>query len=561
MAFQLIEPCTPVEDLPQIRLMRLPTGRRLDAASVSGLIGAHEIDGNDEISVDQELELMNRWNGFAFKSRSASPDDSKLKSRGVFYSVSDHEGLLLLTSYLPRFQGVAEAAFEETHLSLIPFDSLDIFSGGAVQISKEAQRKILQAFEAPRRLYLRIWSWTATKLAKETGRSVVLETPCLDHSTDQRAVSYFDLALAGSAGSCEEGVASEEDGTPEFISVSAPLLPDHWPAPVHTTWGSGMRCELHAISWNRVELRVDERLDRKKLGSWNERWVQCQSPAGARVDGMFAARAGDLQTSATGCLRLGRGLLNHRSQRASCVAAGTRVVITQRGYMKKISFLIFSVILLLQPACSDFEGNTSKSMQEDFDRIRLDHILRISEFVREYKEISGDLPFANISDSRPVMIVIGTEKQIERHKGNLPLILDLPTRSKDGIVPEQPSSIERLSYADFKNAMEEVLKKEINVPVDPQKVPVNKPVLYVYTYYMGVYDVTAYLHNPLQFARPVAEYCYKITVGSKSAPKAAIWTPEDLVVQEGFEEFYLAPFNRDGYALKANLSKLQKEGL
>ncbi len=63
--------------------------------------------------------------------------------------------------------------------------------------------------------------------------------------------------------------------------------------------------------------------------------------------------------------------------------------------MNKLSFmLILIIITFTQVSCSKFEGNTSKSMQEDFDKIRLDHILIISELVNEYKEKVGQFPLA-----------------------------------------------------------------------------------------------------------------------------------------------------------------------
>ena len=81
--------------------------------------------------------------------------------------------------------------------------------------------------------------------------------------------------------------------------------------------------------------------------------------------------------------------------------------------MRKIGFiLIMLFISFLQVSCSELEGGTSKSMQEDFDRIRLDHILIINGLVNEYKEKVGHFPFANYSE-KPVYSKIATEEQIE----------------------------------------------------------------------------------------------------------------------------------------------------
>jgi hypothetical protein len=222
--------------------------------------------------------------------------------------------------------------------------------------------------------------------------------------------------------------------------------------------------------------------------------------------------------------------------------------------MKKITFKLFVLFLtILQVACTDYEGGTSKSMQEDFDKIRLDHILIINDIVNEYKEKTGHFPLENYSE-KPVYVKIATKEQIDNDKGRSNVFLDLSSRAVDGKIPDQPKSISEVTLKEFTSVLEKGLQRTIKIPVDPQKVPVNKPSLYYYTYYLGVFDVTAFLHNDFTFARKIGQFYNKITVGCRSYPQSAIWTPNDLMVQEEFRQFFQSKFNKSGYTIKTRLN-------
>jgi len=173
-------------------------------------------------------------------------------------------------------------------------------------------------------------------------------------------------------------------------------------------------------------------------------------------------------------------------------------------------------------------------MQADFDKIRLDHVFIINGLVTEYKEKTGHFPLENYSE-KPVYVTIATEEQIENDKGRSNVFLDLNTRAVDGKVPRQPKSIEKVTLKEFTSVLEKGLQRSIKIPVDPQKVPVNKPSLYYYTYYLGVFDVTTFLHNNFSFARNLGEFFNKVTVGYRSYPQSGIWTSKDLMAQKEFQ--------------------------
>ena len=213
----------------------------------------------------------------------------------------------------------------------------------------------------------------------------------------------------------------------------------------------------------------------------------------------------------------------------------------------KYTILVLGMICLF--GCG-FEGGTFEPMQEDFDKIRLDHLLSINALIQEYKNSTGTYPFETHSNQLPVIVVIQTEKQKETHQGNVPLFLDLESRISDGKLPTQPERIDSHIVQEFEELLSQGLKRTIILPKDHQKVPVNKPSVYIYTYYIGVYDVTAFLHHDLSFTRALGPFNYKITVGNRSVPDAGIWTANELMQSEEFKEFFFSPFNKPGYKLQ-----------
>ena len=218
----------------------------------------------------------------------------------------------------------------------------------------------------------------------------------------------------------------------------------------------------------------------------------------------------------------------------------------------KYKTLILGLITATLYGCG-FEGGTLKSMQEDFDKIRLDHVFVINSLVQEYKTTTGKYPFETDPAQLPAVVIIQTEKQKETHKGNVPIFLDLETRATNGQIPNQPQRVDMRTVQEFEKMLSDGLKRKIVLPKDHQKVPVNKPSVYIYTYYLGVYDVTAFLHNDFPFARNIGSFYNKLTVGNRSAPDAGIWKVEDLTKQDAFRMFFLSKFNRGGYELKTQL--------
>ncbi|MGA1871058.1 MAG: hypothetical protein ACMUJM_21195 [bacterium] len=201
-------------------------------------------------------------------------------------------------------------------------------------------------------------------------------------------------------------------------------------------------------------------------------------------------------------------------------------------------------------------------MQEDFDRIRLDHILIINNLVEKFKIKTGYYPLEKRFESLPIAVMIASDTQLENDKGRTPIHIDLFTRGIDGKVPPQPKHIETISVQELTEELEQGLQIAVKLPVDPQNVPINKPSVYLYTYYLGVFDVSAFLHHEFSFSRPLGKFYNKITLSNRANLKYGIWTAEGLLQNEDFINFINTPFNKPGYEQKFkpdNLSKVKSQ--
>jgi hypothetical protein len=201
----------------------------------------------------------------------------------------------------------------------------------------------------------------------------------------------------------------------------------------------------------------------------------------------------------------------------------------------------------------EYEGGTSRVMQEDFDRIRLDHAFVIGALIDEYRTKSGMFPFEEGSDTVPAVVVIGTPDQLERNKEFIRIRVDFDLRAANGKPAPSITRIARRTTKEFQDELERVLGRSVRLPVDPQQIPVNKPSIYIYVLYRGIYDVSVFLHQQFSFARPIGPYQNKVAIASRSYPPAGFWTADDLKREPQFVEFFEKPFNRAQYTLRTKL--------
>ena len=217
------------------------------------------------------------------------------------------------------------------------------------------------------------------------------------------------------------------------------------------------------------------------------------------------------------------------------------------NYLKLLLALMFASVLV---SCASWEGGTYKPMQEDFDKIRLDHLLQIDLAVKEYKKQKGYYPYEDQGLNTPVMIIIQTPEQEKTHGGNVPIHMSLELRMENGLLPEPNMPAIMHSTEEFETELSSVFGEGTILPKDPQKVPVNKPSVYIYTIYKGVYEVTGFLHHKLGIARPMAQFANKITISNKTLPQQFIWTADQVMSDEEVKVFLVKPFNKGGYTMK-----------
>jgi len=203
-------------------------------------------------------------------------------------------------------------------------------------------------------------------------------------------------------------------------------------------------------------------------------------------------------------------------------------------------------------AAKQSEGGTYRPMQEDFDRIRLDHAFVIGALLDDYRAKVGAFPFADGTDSVPAVVIIGTADQ-EQRNAQARISIDLDLRAANGIPAARPVRVAFRTMKEFQDELGRVLGPAVQVPVDPQQVPVNKPSIYIYVLYQGIYDVSVFLHQRFSFARSLGPYYNKVAIASRSYPRSGFWTAEDLKKEPQFIEFFQKPFNRERYTLKTKL--------
>jgi len=204
-------------------------------------------------------------------------------------------------------------------------------------------------------------------------------------------------------------------------------------------------------------------------------------------------------------------------------------------------------------AAKQWEGGTYRAMQEDFDRIRLDHAFVIGALIDEYRTKAGVFPFEDGTDSLPAAVIIGTADQLRRNKEFIRIRVDFDLRATDGKPAPDFARVAFRTAKEFQDELGRVLGRAVQVPVDPQQVPVNKPSIYIYVLYRGIYDVSVFLHQKFSFARPLGPYHNKVAIASRSYPRGGFWTADHLKTEPQFIEFFRMPFNREGYTLKTKL--------
>lgn len=103
--------------------------------------------------------------------------------------------------------------------------------------------------------------------------------------------------------------------------------------------------------------------------------------------------------------------------------------------------------------------------QHDMDIIRKNDAVLIARLVSEYSKKEHKVPYYDLAQKQPVMVVIAQSEKEEN------LYIKDPRVNKGAKI---------VLLKDFKAELERVLEKKVEIPRDPQKVATFAPNIYVY---------------------------------------------------------------------------------
>jgi hypothetical protein len=166
--------------------------------------------------------------------------------------------------------------------------------------------------------------------------------------------------------------------------------------------------------------------------------------------------------------------------------------------------------------------------QSDVDIIRLNDLKEIGGYLNEYKVKAGKYPFEDRSDV-PVYVHIATKEQRSVKMGKSPY--------RHIVIP----------VTDLIAELEKVLKRDILMPFDPQRVPNGRPNFYVYMITKGVYFLGVHLYHPRSFAQKIGSNWYKVEISNRPNLQPLIWSYGDLISNENFKKTIKTPLKKLGY--------------
>lgn len=103
--------------------------------------------------------------------------------------------------------------------------------------------------------------------------------------------------------------------------------------------------------------------------------------------------------------------------------------------------------------------------QRDMDEVRRSHANQIADVIREYAEKTGALPFQDVAQEQPFMVLIGHSSD---HEDQF---------SKDPVLQRRAQFA---NSSTLESMLSEALGRDVKLPREPQKYPTFAPNLYVY---------------------------------------------------------------------------------
>lgn len=153
---------------------------------------------------------------------------------------------------------------------------------------------------------------------------------------------------------------------------------------------------------------------------------------------------------------------------------------------------------------------TSSTYQHDADIVRLKHLKYLGGLIEEYHEETGRYPLQS-DDNIENYVNIASFSQKKYTQGGPPY-------------EHRETAVE-----EFKVVLEKGLGRNINLPFDPQLVPVNKPNFYIYMVKGDQYYLAVHLYDGSGFARKIAPYYFKAEISNISVSSQKIYKYNELM--------------------------------
>lgn len=203
---------------------------------------------------------------------------------------------------------------------------------------------------------------------------------------------------------------------------------------------------------------------------------------------------------------------------------------------QKFKYSVITAAVLL--ACSTavyagqlsdmFSSGTSSELQHDLDIARLNDLKVLGGHIESYYRQTGKYPLQGASE-RPNYVYIATKEQRQYVQGGPPY----PHVNTDVAV--------------LIKELERVLGENIEIPFDPQRVPVNKPNFYIYLVTEDSYFLAVHLFEPYPFAKAIAKHYHKLEVTNVELDRPGAWLYSELMANESYISAASTMPNKPGY--------------
>ncbi len=212
---------------------------------------------------------------------------------------------------------------------------------------------------------------------------------------------------------------------------------------------------------------------------------------------------------------------------------------------KQFYIFLFLVIVLPVGILSNYAYSaTAEEMEEmyqhDMDIVRLNDLNVMGELIEEYRKKKGHYPFENKYEYE-AYVFITTKGQRKYAQGGPPY-----THAKEPV-------------KNFIAELEKGIGRHIDLPFDPQKVPVLKPNFYIYMVRGSDYFLAIHLYNEFSFTKKVSSHYNKVEITSNPKDLPAAWRYEDLMKNKDFIKASGEKMHKPGY-VKAMRGKMYEEG-